>query len=60
MSEILLQLGFPVGTGTVGWVIAGYAVKKISKLIAVIAGSFLAALIYLSVKVIISMNYENL
>jgi uncharacterized membrane protein (Fun14 family) len=60
MSEVLLQLGFPVGIGAVGGFVAGYAVKKISKLIAVIVGLFIAALVYLSVKGIISMDYEAL
>lgn len=44
MSEVLLQLGFPVGIGAAGGFIAGHAVKKISKLIAVIVGLFIAAL----------------
>ena len=34
-SGVLLQLGFPAGIGAVGGLIAGYTVKKISKLVAV-------------------------
>jgi uncharacterized membrane protein (Fun14 family) len=59
-SEVLLQLGFPVGIGAAGEFVAGYAAKKIGKLVAVIVGLFTAAPIYLSVKGIISMNYETL
>jgi len=60
MSEVLQHLGFQVGVGAVGGFIAGYAVKKISKLVAVVVGLFIAALIYLSIKGIISINYDAL
>jgi len=38
----------------------GYAAKKISKLIAIVMGLFLIALIYLGTQGIISINYEAL
>jgi uncharacterized membrane protein (Fun14 family) len=53
-------LGFQVGTGAVGGFIAGYAVKKISKLVAIVVGLFIAVLIYLSIKGIISIDYDAL
>jgi uncharacterized membrane protein (Fun14 family) len=60
MSEVLPHLGFQVGIGAVGGFIAGYAVKKISKLVAIVVGLFIAALVYLSIKGIISINYDAL
>jgi uncharacterized membrane protein (Fun14 family) len=60
MSEIFPQLGFQVGTGAIGGFIVGYAVKKISKLVAIVIGLFLVALIYLGTQGIISINYGAL
>ena len=60
MSEIFPQLGFQVGTGAIGGFIVGYAVKKISKLVAIVVGLFLVALIYLGTQGIISINYSGL
>ncbi len=60
MSEIFPQLGFQVGTGAVGGFIVGYAVKKLSKLVAIVIGLFLVALIYLGTQGIISINYGAL
>ena len=60
MSEIFPQLGFQVGTGGIGGFIVGYAVKKISKLVAIVIGMFLVALIYLGTQGIISINYGAL
>lgn len=60
MSEVFPALGYQLGIGAVGGFIVGFAVKKISKLIAIIVGLFLIALIYLGVKGIISINYDAL
>jgi len=60
MSEVFPQLGFQVGTGAVGGFIVGYAVKKISKLVAIVIGLFLVALIYLGSQGIININYGAL
>lgn len=60
MSELLPSLGFQFGAGTIGGFIVGYAVKKISKIVALIVGLFIIALIYLGVKGIISINYDAL
>lgn len=60
MSEVLSPIIFQLGLGGVGGFIVGYALKKISKLIMVLAGIFIIALIYLGVKGIISINYDAL
>jgi uncharacterized membrane protein (Fun14 family) len=58
--SVLPQLGFQLGAGGIGGFIVGYAVKKISKLIALVIGLFLIALIYLGTQGIISINYGAL
>ncbi len=60
MSEIFPQIGYQVGIGAVGGFIVGYAVKKIGKLIAVLAGLVIIGLIYLSTSGIISVNWDAL
>ncbi len=60
MYEVLPSLGFQLGAGAIGGFIAGYALKKISKLVAIIIGLFLIALIYLGTQNIISINYNAL
>jgi uncharacterized membrane protein (Fun14 family) len=60
MSDIFPSLGFQLGVGGIGGFIAGYAVKKISKLVAIVIGLFLIALIYLGTQGIISINYNAL
>lgn len=60
MSELLPPIGYQLGIGGIGGVIAGYIVKKISKLVAFLIGIFILALVYLGIKGIISINYEAL
>jgi uncharacterized membrane protein (Fun14 family) len=60
MSEILPSLGFQLGAGGIGGFIAGFIVKKISKLIALVVILFLAALMYLATQGIISINFTAL
>lgn len=60
MSEILPSLGFQLGAGGIGGFIVGYALKKISKLVAIILGLILIGLVYLSTQGIISINFEAL
>ena len=57
MSEILSPLGYQLGIGGIGGFIVGFAIKKISKLIAILIGLFMIALLYLG---IISINYDAL
>jgi uncharacterized membrane protein (Fun14 family) len=60
MSEILSPLVAQFGIGGVGGFIVGYALKKLSKLVVVIIGLFVLALLYLSVNGIISIDYGAL
>jgi uncharacterized membrane protein (Fun14 family) len=60
MSEIFPSLGYQLGIGGVGGFIVGYAFKKMSKLIVIVLGLFIAALLYLGVQGIISINYDAL
>lgn len=60
MSEIATPLVFQLGTGAVGGFVVGYAIKKVAKLIVVLIGIFLLALIYLSSQGILYVNYDKL
>jgi uncharacterized membrane protein (Fun14 family) len=60
MSEIISPLAYQLGLGGIGGFIVGYAVKKLSKLIAIVIGLFIIALIYLGTQGIISINYGAL
>jgi uncharacterized membrane protein (Fun14 family) len=46
-SDIIASLSATVGGGFLGGLLFGYAIKKVVKLIAVIAGLFIAGLAYL-------------
>jgi len=60
MSEILSPLVYQFGIGGVGGFIVGYVVKKISKLIVILIGIFIIALLYLGTTGVISINYDKL
>lgn len=60
MSDIFPMLGYQVGVGGAGGFIVGYAVKKISKLMAVLGGLIMIGLLYLATSGIISINFEAL
>ena len=60
MSEILSPVAYQLGVGGVGGFIVGYAFKKISKLIIILAGLFFLLLLYLGYSGIISINYDKL
>jgi len=60
MSEIVSPLAFQLGVGGIGGFIVGYALKKLSKLILVLIGLFVLALIYLSTQGVININYSSL
>lgn len=60
MSEIATPLVFQLGTGAVGGFVVGYAIKKVAKLIVVLIGILLLALIYLSSQGILTVNYGEL
>ncbi|MEM2117898.1 MAG: FUN14 domain-containing protein [Candidatus Bathyarchaeia archaeon] len=60
MGELVTPLVYQLGIGAVGGFICGYAIKKISKLIVILIGVFLIALVYLSTQGIININYSAL
>jgi uncharacterized membrane protein (Fun14 family) len=60
MSEIISPIIYQLGIGGIGGFIIGFVIKKLSKLIVILIGIFLIALIYLSTQRIISINYDAL
>ena len=60
MSEVISPIIYQLGAGGILGFVAGYAIKKLLKILAVIAGLFALALIYLGYTGIISVNYEKL
>jgi uncharacterized membrane protein (Fun14 family) len=60
MSEVLIPIGYQLGVGGFLGFIVGYAVKKLTKIIAVLAGIFALLLIYLGYEGVISVNYDKL
>lgn len=60
MSALLPSLVYQLGIGGVGGFLAGYAIKKISKLILVLIGLLVIFLLYLGTQGIIGINYEAL
>jgi uncharacterized membrane protein (Fun14 family) len=60
MSEVISPLVFQLGVGGIGGFVVGYALKKLSKLILVLIGLFLLALIYLGTQGILNINYGAL
>jgi len=60
MSDVLSPLIYQLGIGGIGGFIVGYAFKKLSKLIIVLIGLFIIALLYLGVQGIININYDAL
>ena len=58
--SFLSPLAYQFGIVGVGGFIAGYALKKFMKIVAVIIGLFILALVYLGYKGIISVNYDAL
>lgn len=60
MSQIISPLVFQLGVGGIGGFIVGFAIKKLSRLILVLIGLFILALIYLSTQNIIKIDYNAL
>jgi uncharacterized membrane protein (Fun14 family) len=60
LSELLSPVLFQFGTGGIGGFIVGFAIKKISKLLAILVGIFIAFILYLATQGIITVNYEAL
>jgi len=60
MNDALTPIVYQLGVGGILGFIVGYAVKKLTKLIAVLAGLFSLLLIYLGYEGVISINYDKL
>ncbi len=60
MSEVLTPIVYQLGVGGVLGFFVGYAVKKITKFIAVLIGLIALFLIYLGYEGVINVNYDNL
>ena len=60
MSEVLTPIVYQLGIGGTLGFFAGYAIKKLTKLIAVVTGVVALLLIYLGYEGIIMINYEKL
>jgi uncharacterized membrane protein (Fun14 family) len=58
--SFLSPFAVELGIGGVGGFIAGYALKKVLKIVAVFIGLFILALVYLCYRGIISINYVEL
>jgi uncharacterized membrane protein (Fun14 family) len=54
------NLAVTLGGGFFGGILIGYALKKIIKIVAIIAGFFLAALAYLQYQQIAGINWDKL
>jgi uncharacterized membrane protein (Fun14 family) len=54
------NLAVTLGGGFFGGILIGYALKKIFKIVAIIAGFFLAALAYLQYQQIANINWDKL
>jgi len=60
MSEIVMPIVYQLGVGAVGGFVVGYAVKKVTKLIAIIIGLCILALIVLGARGILTIQYDKL
>jgi len=60
MSELLTPLVYQLGIGGILGFFAGYAIKKLTKLIAALIGALALLLIYLGYEGIITINYNKL
>jgi len=60
VSEFLTPVVYQLGVGGILGFVVGYAFKKLTKLLAILAGIFAALLIYLANQGIISVNYGKL
>jgi len=56
---MLEPLIFQIGVGGAGGFLAGYAVKKIAKILAFFAGLYFLSLVYLSQIGVVTINYEK-
>jgi uncharacterized membrane protein (Fun14 family) len=59
-AENLIPITTSIGDGFFAGLVTGWALKKIIKLVAVVFGLFLGALIYLQSQNILNINWNNL
>jgi uncharacterized membrane protein (Fun14 family) len=59
-AEVLTSVSATVGGGFFGGLLFGYAIKKVVKLIAVIAGLFIAGLAYLQYQQIAAFDWNRI
>jgi uncharacterized membrane protein (Fun14 family) len=59
-SDIIAPISATVGGGFFGGLLLGFAIKKVVKLIAVIAGLFIAGLAYLQYQQIASIDWNRI
>ena len=59
-SDILAPVSATLGGGFFGGLLFGYAIKKVVKLIAIIAGLFIAGLAYLQYQQIASFDWNRI
>jgi uncharacterized membrane protein (Fun14 family) len=58
--DTLASITATIGGGFFVGLVTGWALKKVIKLLAVVVGLFLAALIYLQTQTIINVNWDKL
>src|SRR2546421_7530589 len=56
----ILPLASTIGFGSIVGFLVGFAIKRIMKILAVIAGVFFAALLYLESQHIVNVNWDKL
>jgi len=59
-EEYLSPVVYQIGVGGIGGFLVGYAIKKIVKILVIILGIFILAILYLGYSGIISVNYDKL
>ena len=59
VTNMIEPLIFQIGVGGAGGFLAGYAIKKIAKILAFFAGIYFLSLVYLSQVGVVNINYER-
>jgi uncharacterized membrane protein (Fun14 family) len=60
VNGVIASIVYQLGLGGLGGFIAGWAVKKLTKLLAILIGLFFLALAYLGYRGVITINYGEL
>lgn len=59
-ADNVVSMTSTIGGGFFAGLVTGWALKKVIKLVAVVVGLFLGALIYLQSQTIVNINWNNL